>query len=221
MAEKKAEFVVTDRRRFGTEGEPRPDAHVAEEEKPAAPPKVNQTAPAPANPSAPPKAPAAPPQASQPAGGEASAGPEHEEEMPAPPTAEEQHEQNEAYKASGKKIDEMISASGKAPQGGPMEMNFERVIESFYMSALIQMGAIRQDNEQPRVDIIGARQTIDSLAILQEKTKGNLTDREKTLLQNVLFELRMAFIEITNAVAASATRPGAVPPGAVPPLDKK
>jgi len=71
------------------------------------------------------------------------------------------------------------------------------------------------------VDIIGARQTIDSLAVLQEKTKGNLTDREKTLLQNVLFELRMAFIEITNAVASYATKPGAVPPGAMPPLDKK
>jgi hypothetical protein len=157
--------------------------------------------------------------------GEASAAPEQEEEMAAPPTAEEQREQDEAYKASGKKIDEMISAAGKA-QGGPMEMTFERVIESFYMSALIQMGAIRQDNEPPRVDIIGARQTIDSLNVLQEKTKGNLTDREKTLLQNVLFELRMAFIEITNAVAASATRPGAVPPGAMPPggappVDKK
>jgi hypothetical protein len=221
MAEKKAEFVVTDRRRFGTEGEPRPDAQVAEEEKPAAPPKVNQTGPAPAKP------PAAPPQAQQ-AGqagqsiaSEASAAPEHEEEMPAPPSAEEQHEQDEAYKASGKKIDEMISAAGKTPQGGPLEMSFERVIESFYMSALIQMGAIRQDNEQPRVDIIGARQTIDSLTILQEKTKGNLTDREKTLLQNVLFELRMAFIEITNAVATSATKPGAMPPGAAPPGVKK
>jgi hypothetical protein len=66
------------------------------------------------------------------------------------------------------------------------------------------------------VDIIGARQTIDSLAVLQEKTKGNLTDREKTLMQNVLFELRMAWIEITNAVATSATKPGAAPP-----LDKK
>ena len=83
--------------------------------------------------------------------------------MAPPPTAEEQHEQSEAYKASGKKIDDMIAAAGKAPQGGPLEMNFERVIESFYMSALIQMGAIRQDNEPPRVDIIGARQTIDSL----------------------------------------------------------
>jgi hypothetical protein len=114
----------------------------------------------------------------------------------------------------------MISAAGKGPQA-PLEMNFERVIESFYMSALIQMGAIRQDNEAPRVDIIGARQTIDSLSVLQEKTKGNLTDREKTLLQNVLFELRMAFIEITNAVATSATKPGAMPPGAMPPVDKK
>ena len=67
--------------------------------------------------------------------------------MPPPPTAEEQHQQNEAYKESGKKIDDMIAAAGKTPQGGPLEMNFERVIESFYMSALIQMGAIRQDNE--------------------------------------------------------------------------
>ena len=223
MAEKKAEFVVTDRRRFGTEGEPRPDAQVAEEEKPAAPPAA-QVPPPPAKATVPP--PSAP--ASQGAQTQVQPGSpeaEHEEEMPAPPTAEEQQEQNEAYKASGKKIDEMISASGKA-QGGPLEMTFERVIESFYMSALIQMGAIRQDNEPPRVDIIGARQTIDSLAVLQEKTKGNLTDREKTLLQNVLFELRMAFIEITNAVAASATRPGAAPPGAMPPggappLDKK
>ncbi|HEY2364295.1 MAG TPA: DUF1844 domain-containing protein [Candidatus Angelobacter sp.] len=219
MAEKKAEFVVTDRRRFGTEGEPRPDAQVAEEEKPSTKPAAQAT-PAAAKTAAPP----APPQPSQSAQTQIQPGApatEQEEEMSPPPTAEEEHAQSEAYKASGKKIDDMISAAGKTPQGGPLEMNFERVIESFYMSALIQMGAIRQDNEPPRVDIIGARQTIDSLAVLQEKTKGNLTDREKTLLQNVLFELRMAFIEITNAVATSATKPGAVPPGAMPPLDKK
>ena len=214
MAEKKSEFVVTDRRRFGTEGEPRPDAQVAEEEKQSTKPAAQAPPPA-AKTTAPP----APPQVSQSAPTQAQSGPPEtaqDEEMSPPPTAEEEHAQSEAYKASGKKIDDMISAAGKAPQGGPMEMNFERVIESFYMSALIQMGAIRQDNDPPRVDIIGARQTIDSLAVLQEKTKGNLTDREKTLLQNVLFELRMAFIEITNAVATSATKPGAMPP-----LDKK
>jgi len=219
MAEKKAEFVVTDRRRFGTEGEPRPDAQVAEEEKPATPP-ATQATPPPAKAAAPPQS-APPSQSAQTQVQPGSPETEQEEEMAPPPTAEEQHQQSEAYKESGKKIDDMIAAAGKAPQGGPLEMNFERVIESFYMSALIQMGAIRQDNEPPRVDIIGARQTIDSLAVLQEKTKGNLTDHEKTLLQNVLFELRMAFIEITNAVATSATKPGAMPPGAVPPLDKK
>jgi hypothetical protein len=194
-----------------------------EEERPAQKPPAARATPPPAQQPAP-SQPAQPNQGAQPQVPQNQAqpgSPEAEEEMAPPPTAEEQHEQSEQYKASGKKIDDMIAAAGKTPQGGPMEMNFERVVESFYMSALIQMGAIRQDNEPPRVDIIGARQTIDSLAVLQEKTKGNLSDREKTLLQNVLFELRMAFIEITNAVATSATNPGAMPPGAVPPGIKK
>jgi len=206
MAEKQPEFVVSDRRRFGAEGELRPDAQVVEEEKPATPPSM-KPAPPPAQ-AAPPASPAAQKPVEQPP---QSGTMREEEELPPPPTADEQREQSEAYKASGKKIDDMIAAAGKAGHG-PMEMNFERVVESFYMSALIQMGAIRSENEPPRVDIIGARQTIDSLAILQEKTRGNLTDREKTLLQNVLFELRMAWIELTNAVASSATKPGAVPP---------
>ncbi|HSK43301.1 MAG TPA: DUF1844 domain-containing protein [Candidatus Binatia bacterium] len=221
MAEKKSEFVVTDRRRFGTEGDPRPEAQVAEEEKPVTPPPAAQATPPAAKQPGPSPSVAPPSQGAQTQVQPGAPETEQEEEMAPPPTAEEQHEQSEAYKESGKKIDDMIAAAGKTPQGAPLEMNFERVIESFYMSALIQMGAIRQDNEPPRVDIIGARQTIDSLAVLQEKTKGNLTDREKTLLQNVLFELRMAFIEITNAVATSATKPGTMPPGAMPPLDKK
>ncbi len=206
MAEKKEEFVVSDRRRFGTEGELRPDAQVAEEEKPVAPLPTKQAAPA-----APPQVKSASGPSPKPTEAAADGSLQEEEEAPEPPTLEEQLQQDEAYKASGKKIDEMIAAAGKSGQG-PLEINFERVVESFYMSALIQMGAIRQENEPPRVDILGARQTIDSLTVLQEKTKGNLNDREKTMLQNVLFELRMAWIEITNAVATSATKPGAMPP---------
>jgi hypothetical protein len=207
MAEKQPEFVVSDRRRFGAEGDLRPDAQVTEEEKPVSPSAAKPAAPPPAQSAAP----AAPP-AQAPAGQaqQQSAAP-GEEEIPAPPTAEEQHQQGEAYKVSSKKIDDMIAAAGKSGQG-PMEINFERVIESFYMSALIQMGHFPQEGETRRADIIGARQTIDSLAVLQEKTKGNLTEREQTLLQNVLFQLRMDWIELTNAVASQATRPGAMPP---------
>ena len=136
--------------------------------------------------------------------------------MPEPPTAAEQQEQHDAYRASGKKLEEMIGQSGARRHNLP-EMTFERLVEQFYMTALIQLGAIRHENEPPAVDMVGARQTIDSLAILQEKTKGNLADREQRLLQNVLFELRMAWIEITNALAGAAAAKSNVGP----PLDKK
>jgi hypothetical protein len=197
MAEKKQEdFVVSDRRRFAPEGELRTDVPVIEEEKETpAPSPVPPAAPVASSPQVTPAPPAA----------EAAA----EQEMPEPPTAAEQQEQHDAYRASGKKLEEMIGKSGARRENLP-EMTFERLVESFYMTALIQLGAIRQDNEPPAVDIMGARQTIDSLTILHDKAKGNLTDREQTLLQNVLFELRMAWIEITNALAgAAAAKPGA------------
>jgi Domain of unknown function (DUF1844) len=187
MSEKKQDFVVSDRRRFGVEGEPRAGVNVEQEERPA-------------------QTPAAPPQTTQAAPPPAPA----EEQMPEPPTAQEQHEQHQAYQASGKKLDEIFQAR-LGGQGSYPEMTFEKVIESFYMSALIQMGALRAEGDDPKVDIIGARQTIDSINLLQEKTKGNLTEKESTLLQNVLFELRMAWIELTNAIAKRATEQ---PPGA-------
>ena len=195
MSEKNKEFVVQDRRRFAAEGELRKETETPEEEKAATPPV--QTAAPPAEKEAP---------AHPVAEGD-------EEELPPPPTAAEQQEQKDAYHASGKQIDEMITKSGNR-EHAPAEMTFERLIESFYMTALLQLGAIRQENEQPRVDILGARQTIDSITLLQEKTKGNLTEREQTLLQNILFELRMAWIEITNAIAkAPRPEPGIVTPG--------
>ena len=131
--------------------------------------------------------------------------------MPEPPTAAEQQEQHDAYRASGKKLEEMIGKSGARRESLP-DITFERLVEQFYMTALIQLGAIRHENEPPAVDMVGARQTIDSLSILQEKTKGNLTDREQRLLQNVLFELRMAWIEITNALAGAAAAKSNVGP---------
>jgi len=50
------------------------------------------------------------------------------------------------------------------------------------------------------LDLIGARQTIDSLSLLSEKTKGNLTSAEQSFLQHALYELRMAYVEVTNAI---------------------
>ena len=80
-------------------------------------------------------------------------------------------------------------------------MSFERFLASLYMTAMLQLGMMREQNQQPRVDIIGARQTIDTLSLIGEKTKGNLTATEENFLQNSLYELRMAYVEVTNALA--------------------
>ncbi len=213
------EFVVSDRRRFGSEGDLRTDVATREDDAPmaaATPPavKIDETGSS-ARLVESPKATAEAPVDGVETSAEAAA----ENEMPEPPTETEQREQRDAYKASGKTLDSIFQSKLGA-QGAYPEMTFEKVIESLYMSALIQMGAIRQDGEtQPQIDIIGARQTIDSVTVLQEKTKGNLNERENTLLQNVLFELRMAWIELTNAIAARAANPpsGVVPPSGVIP----
>ena len=57
------------------------------------------------------------------------------------------------------------------------------------------------------VDIMGARTTIDLLGILAEKTKGNLTPAEDRMLQTVLFEARMAFLEPTSMMSAPSVPP--------------
>jgi hypothetical protein len=81
---------------------------------------------------------------------------------------------------------------------------------SLYMTAMMQLGLMHEQGGQPGVDLIGARQTIDTLGMIAEKTKGNLTPKEQGFLQNCLYELRMAYVEVTNALARSPQTPGPV-----------
>jgi hypothetical protein len=90
------------------------------------------------------------------------------------------------------------------------QMTFDRLIASLYMTAMVQLGMIREEGAEPLADLVGAQQTIDTIGLLAEKTRGNLTDAEASLLQNSLYELRMAFVEITNALARPPQPPGGV-----------
>jgi hypothetical protein len=122
------------------------------------------------------------------------------------PTAAESAQQSSEYRASARRLDDMLLKANPG-QSIPPAMNFDRMVQSLYMTAAVQMGAGTGPNEQPRIDIVGARQSIDMLIVLEEKTRGNITEQEKRLLQNALFDLRMSFLEITNAIASSAQRP--------------
>ena len=80
------------------------------------------------------------------------------------------------------------------------------------MTALVQLGLMHEQGGQPGVDLLGARQTVDTLGLLADKTRGNLTMTEDNLLQNCLYELRMAYVEVTNAIARGPQAPGTPPP---------
>ena len=183
MAEKRNDsgFTVTDRRLFTSDGELRSD--IAEEvEKPKPEPPVTPKE----------SAPQAPPSAA----GDGSA---LDREMPPAPSKAEQDAQAAAYRQSSKDLDQEVELSGHSARD--FEITFEKFLAQLYMTSMLQLGLMRKQGEQPRFDIIGARLTIDTLSLMAEKTKGNLTAAEENFLQNSLYELRMAYVEVTNALA--------------------
>jgi len=183
MAEKKQDsFVINDRRLFNSEGELRKD--VTEEQVPVSKPAAETAAP--------PKAQAT-----------------DEAAVPAPPTTAEQELQADAYRKSSKELDARVELTGHSAQD--LEMTFERFLASLYMTAMLQLGLMHQEGEQPRIDIVGARQTIDTIGLISEKTTGNLTATEQNFLQNSLYELRMAYVEVTNALARPPQATGTGP----------
>jgi hypothetical protein len=129
-----------------------------------------------------------------------------EAELPSPPTAQESREQKAAYDASSQRLEDMVRAQNPAA-GAPPQISFEHLVQQFYVSAMIQMGAGAQEGQRPKVDILGARTTIDLLGVLAEKTRGNLTEAEDKIMQTVLFELRMAFLELTSMITAQGMQP--------------
>jgi hypothetical protein len=136
---------------------------------------------------------------------------EGEPELPPAPTAQESKEQKAAYDASSQRLEDLLRAQNPAVGAQP-PVGFEHLVQQFYVSAMIQMGAGTQEGQRPRVDILGARTTIDLLGVLAEKTKGNLTEAEDRTLHTVLFEARMAFMELTSMINLQAMQPPAPPP---------
>lgn len=206
MAEQNKPFVVTDRRKFDMDGTPREDADPSPEresrEREAS--STPQASAEPVNPPAP-----------KPSAEEALAA-----DLPPAPTAQEMEQVNDAYQQTSDRLETAVRAANPGMERPP-QMNFEQIVQSIYMTAILQLGGVTKEGEQPRVDLMGARQSIDMLSILGEKTKGNLNVEESKLLDNALFELRMGFLEVTQALARSAATRAQTPggpsmPGGVP-----
>jgi hypothetical protein len=81
------------------------------------------------------------------------------------------------------------------------EARFTQLIFSFQASAMQQMGKLMNPlTGKVEKNMEQAKHSIDMVAMLEEKTKGNLNEREKKLIQRVLFELRMNYVEEIEVV---------------------
>ena len=75
------------------------------------------------------------------------------------------------------------------------EVNFSTFIVSLSTEILFHLGEIAHPGTGERQkDLVLAKHAIDTLAMMQEKTKGNLTEEEQKLLESMLYDLRMCFI---------------------------
>ena len=76
------------------------------------------------------------------------------------------------------------------------EINFPTFIISLNASALVNLGAIEDPATGTKVKNLPlAKQTIDILSMLEEKTRGNLTDEEGKILKNILYDLRIIYVK--------------------------
>jgi hypothetical protein len=86
-----------------------------------------------------------------------------------------------------------VSSPGEEEAG---VVDFPTLIMSFASAAMISMGAVPDPmTGQVNRDLDIAKQNIDIISLLKDKTKGNLTEEEETLLDNILYELRMIFVQ--------------------------
>ena len=118
--------------------------------------------------------------------------------------AEEEKDQKE-------KEDKVDPSQEKADIGGPEaatapeddeknfqlpEINFATFIFSLNSSVLMQLGVIEDPSTGKKAKNLAlAKQTIDILGMIEEKTKGNMTEDEALMLKNILYELRMLYVK--------------------------
>jgi len=105
-------------------------------------------------------------------------------------------EKGESQNREEEKIEETPGGDASAQEGPLPEIDFTSFIFSLSTSALIQLGEIQDPFTQKLVrNLPSAKQTIDLIGMLKEKTKGNLTPEEERVIEYVLYDLKMRYVK--------------------------
>ena len=109
---------------------------------------------------------------------------------------EEDKESEKEPEKEETKAQESASAEKQDAEAQLPEINFPTFIISLNASALVNLGAIEDPASGKKVkDLPIAKQTIDILSMLEEKTRGNLTEEEEQILKNILYDLRIIYVK--------------------------
>jgi hypothetical protein len=96
----------------------------------------------------------------------------------------------------------MSDPKERPKSAGENIIDFSTFVLSLGTTALYQLGQVKdpQSGAEPRIEpnLPIAQQTIDALEMLAEKTRGNLTDGESKLLESILYELHIKFVEASK-----------------------
>lgn len=90
----------------------------------------------------------------------------------------------------------MSDETKRKPKSGELTMDFSAFILSLNASSLIHLGEIHDPESRERsVNIAAAKHTIEILEIIKEKTAGNLDKDENKLLEDILYTLRLKYLQ--------------------------
>jgi hypothetical protein len=119
-----------------------------------------------------------------------------QKEQTHPETEEQAQSPPETEKSPGAEAAEPSKTDASEEQLQFPEINFPTFIVSLNASALLHLGAIEDPTTgQKTKNLPMAKQTIDILSMLEEKTAGNLNNEEKNLLKNILYDLRLMYVK--------------------------
>jgi len=154
--------------------------------------------------------PSPPPVEEPPSAAAAGQGPSSRGEAPPKPPQEEPPgpQTKEGSSPSGTSVEGEKGRAGGRPSalGVP---RFLDLVQSLQMGAMAGLGMLQgPDGKRPPVDLPAAKDAIDLLGILQEKTKGNLTKEEEEVLREGLYHLRMGYMAMINAPPAGRKKEG-------------
>jgi len=133
-------------------------------------------------------------------------------EPPSPPPPPKEESPATATEGGNPATPADVQSEKGRVEEGPSKLGVPRfldLVQSLQMGAMIGLGMIQdRDGKRPPVDLPAAKDAIDLLGILQEKTKGNLTKEEEEVLREGLYHLRMGYMAMINAPPAGRGKGG-------------